>query len=88
MPLENPFVFHARFAWETMSKYFRFGRVYWQHRRILRRVERAPGVHMDVAMTPVQDNEFEEMQMYTTTQAARVAVSKLRRHKAPSARVS
>jgi len=62
--------------------------MYWQHWCTLRRVERDPGVEMDIAMTPVQDHEFEEMQMYTTTQAARIAVSKLRRHKAPSARVS
>jgi hypothetical protein len=88
MPLEKPFVFHARFVWEAMSKHLRFGRMYWQHWRTLRRVERDTGVEMDIAMTPVQDHEFEEMQLYTTTQAARVAVSKLRRHKAPSARVS
>jgi len=62
--------------------------MYWQYGRTLRRVERDTGVEMDVAMKPVQDHEFEEMQLYTTTQAARVAVSKLRRHKAPSARVS
>jgi radical SAM superfamily enzyme YgiQ (UPF0313 family) len=88
MPLEKPFAFHARFAWETMSKHFRFGRMYWQHWRALRRVQRATGGPVDVAMTPVQDSEFEEMQIYTTTQAARVAVSKLRRHKAPAARVT
>jgi hypothetical protein len=88
MPLERAVVFHLRFAWETMSKQFRFGRMYWQHWRTLRRVERTPGVEMDIAMTPVQDHEFEEMQMYTTTQAARFAVSKLRRHKAASARVA
>jgi radical SAM superfamily enzyme YgiQ (UPF0313 family) len=87
MPLENSFAFHTRFAWETLSKHFRFGRMYWQHWRALRRVLRGTGAQVDVAMTPVQDSEFEEMQIYTTTPAARVAVSKLRRHKAPAARV-
>ena len=87
MPLENSFAFRTRFAWETLSKHFRFGRMYWQHWRALRRVMRGAGAQVDVAMTPVQDSEFEEMQIYTTTPAARVAVSKLRRHKAPAARV-
>jgi radical SAM superfamily enzyme YgiQ (UPF0313 family) len=88
MPLENSFAFRTRFVWETMSKHFRFGRMYWQHWRALRRVLRGTGAQVDVAMTPVQDSEFEEMQIYTTTPAARVAVSKLRRHKAPAARVT
>ena len=38
--------------------------------------------YTDVAMTPVQDSEFEEMQMYTATPAAKFAVEKLRRRKA------
>ena len=33
-------------------------------------------------MTPVQESEFEDMQMYTTTPAAKFAVAKLRRYKA------
>jgi hypothetical protein len=54
----------------------------WQHWRILRRVERDSSPYMDIAMTPVQEGEFEEMQMYTSTPAARIAVEKLRRRKA------
>ena len=56
--------------------------MYWQHRGILRRVLRDATPHVDVAMTPVQDSEFEEMQMYTETPAAKFAVDKLRRRKA------
>ena len=62
--------------------------MYWQHWRTLRRVVRTPALDTDIAMTPVHHHEFEEMQMYITTQAARVAVSKLRRHKARPAKVS
>jgi hypothetical protein len=36
---------------------------------------------MDVAMTPVQDAEFDLLDMYTTTQASKGAVMKLRRYK-------
>ena len=81
MPLEMPLVFHARFAWETLSKQARFGRMLWQHWRIVRRVERDPATPIDIAMTPVQESEFDNMQMYTTTPAAKFAVAKLRRYK-------
>jgi hypothetical protein len=89
MPLESPFVFYSRYAWEILSKHVRLGLMYWQHWRTLRRVERDPGSYTDVAMTPVQDSEFEEMQMYTATPAAKFAVEKLRRRKAsPAATVA
>ena len=70
-----------RYAGEILVKHLRFARMYWQHRRILRRVRSTQPCTCDVAMTPVQDGEFEEMQMYTATPATRIAVEKLRRHK-------
>ena len=85
MPLESPFVFYPRYAREIVSKHLRFARMVWQHWRILRRVERDSNPYMDVAMTPVQDAEFSEMQMYTTTPAAKFAVEKLRRRKSAHA---
>ena len=81
-PQESPFAFYPRYAWEIVSKHIRFARMYWQHWRILRRVERDTTPYTDIAMTPVQDSEFEEMQLYTTTQSAKFAVEKLRRRKA------
>jgi radical SAM superfamily enzyme YgiQ (UPF0313 family) len=85
MPLESPFAFYPRYAREIVSKHLRFARMVWQHWRILRRVERDSNPYMDVAMTPVQDAEFGEMQMYTTTPAAKFAVEKLRRRKSAHA---
>ena len=70
---------------EIVSKHVRFARMYWQHWRILRRVERDSNPYIDVAMTPVQDTEFGEMQMYTATPAAKFAVEKLRRRKSAHA---
>jgi radical SAM superfamily enzyme YgiQ (UPF0313 family) len=81
MPLESPFVFYPRYVREITTKHVRFARMAWQHWRILRRVERDQSAYMDVAMTPVEESEFEEMQMYTTTPAAKFAVEKLRRRK-------
>ena len=79
MQRESPFVFYPRYAAEIVSKHWRFARMAWEHWRIVRRIERDSSAYIDVAMTPVRDNEFEQMQMYTTTPAARTAVEKLRR---------
>lgn len=80
-PLESPLAFYPRYAWDILVKHVRFARMYWEHRGILRRVLRDASPHQDVAMTPVQDSEFEAMQMYTETPAAKFAVEKLRRRK-------
>jgi len=82
MPLEAPFAFYSRYAGEILSKHIRFARMYFQHWCALRRVERDSTPYTDVATTPVHDNEFEEMQLYTATPAATFAVEKLRRRKA------
>jgi len=81
MPLESLLAFYPRYAWEILSKHVRFALMFWQHRRILRRVQGGTSSHADVAMTPVQDGEFEQMQLYTATQAAKSAVVKFRRRK-------
>ena len=85
LPLESPLEFYPRYASELLSKHVRFARMCWDHWRILDRVKRDSSPYVDTAMTPVQDIEFEELQMYTTTQSARVAVDKLRRRKAAHA---
>ncbi|HEY3178343.1 MAG TPA: radical SAM protein [Casimicrobiaceae bacterium] len=81
MPLERPLVFYMRYASEIVSKHVRFAAMYWQYRRIRNRAMRADADATDVAMMPVKDEEFETLEMYTTTPAAKIAVEKLRRYK-------
>jgi radical SAM superfamily enzyme YgiQ (UPF0313 family) len=81
MPIESPLSFYPRYAWEVLSKHVRLAAMHWQFRRILKRVERDTGSYDDVAMMPVQEDEFEELEMFTVTQAARSAVDKQRRRK-------
>jgi radical SAM superfamily enzyme YgiQ (UPF0313 family) len=81
MARENPVIFYARYAGEIVAKHLRFASMYAQYRRILRRAVRAAPSRPDIAMTPVQDDEFEALEMYTATPVTRIAVDKLRRHK-------
>jgi radical SAM superfamily enzyme YgiQ (UPF0313 family) len=79
--VESRLAFYPRYVRDMLTKHARFARMYWQHWRILRRVERDTHPYSDIATTPVEEHEFEELQMYTTTPAARFAVDKLRRRK-------
>jgi len=84
MPLENPLVFYPCYAWEILSKYAQFLRMTLQYRRILRRVQHDPAAmdYSDIAMSPVQENELDKLEIYTATSAAQAAVDKVRRRRA------
>ena len=81
MPLESPLSFYPRHVWEVLSKHVRLAAMRWRFWRILKRVERDTGSYDDVAMMPVQEDEFDALEMFTVTQAARSAVDKQRRRK-------
>jgi hypothetical protein len=76
MPIESPLSFYLRYGWEVLSKHARLAALYWRYRRILKRVERDPSTYVDIAMMPVQEDEFDELELFTATQAARSAVNK------------
>jgi len=85
MPIESPLSFYPRYAWEVLSKHVRLGAMHWRFRRLLKRVERDTGSYEDVAMMPVQEDEFDELEIFTVTQAARSAVNKQLHRKATAA---
>jgi radical SAM superfamily enzyme YgiQ (UPF0313 family) len=85
MPLESRLAFYSRYAWEIVSKHVGFAKLYWQYRQTLRRIMRDPAPYSDLAMTPVQDSEFDQLDMYTSTTASKGAVMKLRRYKGMTA---
>ena len=59
--------------------------MYRRYRRILKHVLSDSAVHPDIAMQPVQDSEFDKLEMYTATPASKFAVDKLRRRKRTAA---
>jgi radical SAM superfamily enzyme YgiQ (UPF0313 family) len=82
MPVESIWSFYPRYAWEVLSKHARLAAMYWRFRRIQKRVEREAGSYDDVAMMPVQEEEFDTLEMFTVTQAARSAVNRQLHRKA------
>ena len=82
LAIESRLSFYSRYAWEVFSKHVRLAAMYWRFRRILKRVQRDTGTYVDIAMTPVQQEEFDELEIFTVTQAARSAVNKQLHRKA------
>jgi tRNA A37 methylthiotransferase MiaB len=82
LPRENPLVFYPRYVWEILDKYVRFFWMYRQYKSILRRVERDTEVYSDLALTPVQEGEMDQLEMFTQTTAAKAEVDKAKRKKA------
>ena len=76
LAIESRLSFYSRYAWEVFSKHVRLAAMYWRFRRILKRVERDTEPHADLAMMPVQEDEFDAVELFTVTPAARSAVNK------------
>jgi hypothetical protein len=87
MPLEGRFAFYGRYVWEIVSKHLRFARMYSQYRRTLGRVLRDTAPYMDTAMTAVQDQEFQTLEIYSGTRGSTSVVEKLRRRSAARAKL-
>jgi hypothetical protein len=56
-----------------------------QYRRALSRVVRDDALYMDIAMTPVEQAEFEKLELYSATRGAKSLVEKRRRRTAARA---
>ena len=82
MPRENPFTFYPGYAWQLVSTYVRLAAMYWQHTRILKRALNEPDLHEDIAMAPVREDDFDSLELFNATQAAKTVVLKQRRQTA------
>ena len=81
LPIESPLSFYAKYAAEIARKATTAARRWRRIKRIIAKVEADPAAmtYMDIALTPVVDEDSEHMGLYTQTQAARVAVTRERR---------
>ena len=80
LPLESPFVFYPRYAFELVSKHLRFLALILRYGRIRARLKRDPAAtnYTDTALTPVTEEQEENLEMFTTSQAARDTLSNKR----------
>jgi hypothetical protein len=73
-------VFYPTHAWQTLTKYSRFGLYALNGVRMRYRVQADPlaKTYSDLAITPVIDAEDEALEMFTINDSARAAVAKAR----------
>jgi hypothetical protein len=84
MPVESPLTFYPRYLWSIVDKQVRLLALYWRFSRARRRVERDPARHdyMDLALTPAEEHDLDELDMFTATEFGQAAVEKIRKQRA------
>ncbi len=78
LPLENPLIFYPRRLWEIFSTYVPFAAYAVRLWFMCQRIKRDPATmsYTDLALTPVDDAEEEDLEMFGHTEAAQAAVAK------------
>ena len=84
MPIENPLVFYPRYLWEIVSKHVRLLMLARGYARMQARVKSDPARkdYMDLALTPVTEEELGELELFDTGEASRAAAEKRRQAQA------
>jgi Radical SAM superfamily len=83
LPVESAWVFYPRFALHSLAKIGRLVPEFWRLWRMYRRVATDPtGMsYTDLALTPVAEDDVNNLEMFTQNKAAREAVGHARKVK-------
>ena len=81
LPRESPLTFYPRQVADLVTKHVRLAGMVWRLAQVRRALKRDPQAraYMDQALTPVQANEMDVLEMFTHTDQARAATQKTRR---------
>jgi radical SAM superfamily enzyme YgiQ (UPF0313 family) len=79
-PIEGAVPFYAKYLAELVVKHARIGALAWRLGRIRRALKRDPAArdYTDLALTPVAEDEFDVLELFTATDAAKAAADKAR----------
>ncbi len=80
-PMENPLLFYPRYIAEVVAKHVAIGRLVWRMSRVRRAIKADPNrrQYMDLALTPVPDDELENLEMFQVSDAAKASAAKAKR---------
>ena len=78
MPVESPLVFYPRYVGNLIDKHLKLAKLIWRYGRFRQRLKRDPEArnYMDLALTPVVDDEFESYEMFNASESAKSAATK------------
>jgi radical SAM superfamily enzyme YgiQ (UPF0313 family) len=80
LPKENPLVFYPKRVWQVLNTYIPLLLMLRNLRKVHDEVVADPATahYMDVALTPVEGNDEDALELFTATEAARSSVAKTR----------
>jgi radical SAM superfamily enzyme YgiQ (UPF0313 family) len=89
MPIENPVTFYARYLTEIVTKTAQVVTLKRKYERIRSRIEADPNkaAYSDIALTPATDDDFDDLEMFSSD-AAHTAVDKALRKSARTAAIA
>ena len=78
---ENPLLFYPRYALDLAAKHLAIGRIVWRMHRVRKGIKADPdrASYMDLALTPVPDDELDSLDMFKVSDAARASAAKAKR---------
>lgn len=81
LPIESPFVFYPRYAWEILSKHLSVIPLVVRLAMIRRKIKRDPNRYdyKDLALTPVNDDDTHDLAMFNETRGGTEEVARIER---------
>ena len=81
MKLENPLLFYPKYAWQLARSNLGWLGMHLRYRKLREKINADPAklAYRDVALTPVQDDEDQTLEMLTHSAVARAAVAHQRK---------
>ena len=81
LPRESVWAFYPRYVWNLIDKHIQLGKAIWKYRKIAIELKRDPEArnYKDLALTPVADDDFDSYELFSATDAAKSAVTKVRK---------
>ncbi|MDH3446276.1 MAG: radical SAM protein, partial [Deltaproteobacteria bacterium] len=90
LPLINPLRFYPARVWEILTTYIPGLLFRLKLGRLCKRIKRDPRAQLysDIAISPVQDSQDDDLQIYQNTEAARAALAHVKQKSAKSRAIS
>jgi hypothetical protein len=81
LPRENPFVFYPKYGGEIIWKHLQLLSWYWRMNRIRKLIKSDPNrkTYLDLAITPPEEHELDELHLFHDTMGGEAAVAKKRK---------
>ena len=81
LPIESPWVFYPKYVANLVATHVKVARMFWWGFWTERAIRRDPNSknYMDIALTPSTAEDYDSLEMFTVTEAARAAGAKAKK---------